>query len=336
MYSVEGVLAARYLEGPLGRMETWSRMRGVLILLGLLLLLAGGAVAAAQYLPVDLSPYLASFPAAQDFLKTPTALYAGGGAAGFGLLLMIIGMATGGKKKPKPAKPAAASRKAAEAKAAPVEPAPAPAPPPQSKATATAPPPPAQPAPPQPARQSPQPAPKPAAPQLQPVAAAPQPAAAKPQASSRPPAGAEPAAARPAAQPDPGPTWTQDPRLLNRKRVSDLVTINDALKAYHKKHGAYPKADGLKGHAERGKLWIPGLAPDFVAELPRDPARSDDPNGPQYLYSSNGTDYKLLANNVALAGGTNVEVLGVRIDASRNPTAEKASFGFWTEAYASH
>jgi hypothetical protein len=28
-------------------------------------------------------------------------------------------------------------------------------------------------------------------------------------------------------------------------------------------------------------------------------------------------------------------VLGVRIDASRNPTWEKASFGFWTEGYAS-
>jgi hypothetical protein len=287
-------------------------MRGVLIFLGLLLLLGGGAIAAAQYVPVDLSPYLASIPGALDFLKSQMALYAGGGSAGFGLVLMIIGMVTGGSKKPKPTKPAAEPRKAAQAKEPAARPAPAAAPPPQSQPAAAAP------------RPAPQPAAKPA-PQLQPAAAAPQMAPqAKPQASSQPP---------PAT--DPGPTWTQDPRLLNRKRVSDIVTINDAIKAYHKKHGAYPKADGLKGFIERGKSWIPGLSPEFIAELPRDPARSDDAAGPQYVYSSNGGEYKLLAHNVALAGGTNVEVLGVRIDASRNPTWEKASFGFWTEAYAS-
>ena len=286
-------------------------MRGVVIFLGLLLLLGGGAVAAAQYVPVDLSPYLSSIPGALDFLKSQTALFAGGGAAGAGLLLMIIGMASGGKKKPP--RPAAAPRKAAEAKAPPPQPVPAPAPPPQPKAAATPPP-----------------APKP---QLQPVAAAPRPAPA-PTPSAPAPSAKPQASAQPPAQADPGPTWSQDPRLFNRKRVSDLVTINDAIRAYHKKHGAYPKADDLKGYAERGKAWIPGLVPDFIAELPRDPARAEEAAGPQYLYRSNGTDYKLLADGVALAGGTNVEVLGVRIDASRNPTLEKASFGFWTEAFA--
>jgi hypothetical protein len=133
---------------------------------------------------------------------------------------------------------------------------------------------------------------------------------------------------------DSAPTWTQDPRLHNRKRVSDLVSINDALKAYHAKHGAYPKAESLGGYTERGTAWIPGLSPDFIKVLPRDPAQSDDPKAPQYLYASNGKDYKLLAHGVALAGGTNVEVLGVKIDNSRNPTVEKASFGFWTEAFA--
>jgi outer membrane biosynthesis protein TonB len=293
-------------------------MRGVVIFLGLLLLLGGGAVAAAQYVPVDLSPYLSSIPGAQDFLKSQMALYAGGGAAAFGLLLMIIAMATGGSKKPRPAKSAPAPKKTAPAEQAQAR---DPAPEPVRAA---------------PPKPQPKPAPKPA-PQPQPVAAAPRSAAApspasgpsaKPQASARPPASAQ------AANANVAPTWTQDPRLLNRKRVSDLVTINDALKAYHTKHGAFPKADGLRGFVERGKAWIPGLAPDFIAELPRDPAQSDDPSGPQYLYSSNGKDYKLLAHGVALAGGTNVEVLGVRIDASRNPTWEKASFGFWTEAFA--
>ena len=58
-------------------------MRVILILLGLLLMLGGGAVAGAQYAPPDLLKMLDSAPAqARDFLQTPTALYAGAGGAG--------------------------------------------------------------------------------------------------------------------------------------------------------------------------------------------------------------------------------------------------------------
>lgn len=126
-----------------------------------------------------------------------------------------------------------------------------------------------------------------------------------------------------------------DPRLTNRKRVSDLVGINDAIKAYYARHGRYPMAKGLEGVLERGKQWIPGLSPDFIADLPRDPAQSNDRNGPQYLYASNGTDYKIIAKGVSLVGGTNVEVLGVRFDPARQNTAENAAFGFWTHGFES-
>ena len=126
-----------------------------------------------------------------------------------------------------------------------------------------------------------------------------------------------------------------DPRLTNRKRVSDLVAINDAIKAYYSKHGRYPMAKGMEGFLERGKAWVPGLAPEFIPDLPRDPAQSNDRNGPQYHYSSNGTDYKIIARGVSLVGGTNVEVLGVRFDPARQNTAENAAFGFWTQGFES-
>ena len=292
-------------------------MRGFLIFLGLLLVLGGGAVAAAQFAPVDLS-MLDSVAGAKEFLASQMALYAGGGAAGFGLLLIIIGAVSGGKKKEKPARAAKpvkaekapAAEKPADPKPAAGRPQPAPQPAPAPKPQSA---PKTQPA---PAAARPAPAPQPAA--ARPAAA---PAAPKPTASAQPPASASAA--------------PQDPRLLNRKRVSDLVTINDALKAYHAKHGAYPKADALAGFPERGAAWIKGLTPDFIPELPRDPAMSSDKAGPQYVYVSNGTDYKLLAQGVSLNGGTNVEVLGVRIDPTRQPTAENASFGFWTAGFAS-
>lgn len=298
-------------------------MRVFLILLGLLLMIGGAAVAGAQYAPPDLLKMLDSAPAqARDFLQTQAALYAGGGAAGFGFLLVILAAATGGKKKAPKAMPVTGNPVKAKAKATEPKPEPAPAPkpappsPPVSAAPVAAPvtpvaqaaaPPPAAPPPAEPAR--------------------PEPPKAKPQASAQPPASAagEKMTIAEAAR--------VSPLLHNRRRVSDLVTINDALKAYFKKHGAYPAAEGLGGMAERGAAWIPGLAPDFLPELPRDPAATAEGGGPQYVYASDGKDYKLLAHNVSLVGSTSVEVLGVKVDRTRQPTMENASFGYWTPGF---
>jgi hypothetical protein len=293
-------------------------VRGFLIFLGLLLVLGGGAVAGARFAQIDLSA-LDSVAGAKDFLLSPMALYAGGGAAGFGLLLIVIAAATGGKRKQKAAKKQTTAPPRTENAAMPdaaLSPEPVAmkaAEPPRTVVS--------------PAEKSPQSPPTPqtfaaaAPPALQPPPAAAQ----KPTASAQPPEGVY----------DPLIASRNDPRLFNRKRVSDLVSINDALKSYHARHGAYPKAEGLNGYAERGPEWIPGITPDFLRELPRDPEQSNGASGPQYVYASDGKDYKLLAQRVSLIGGTNVEVLGVRIDPTRQPTAENAAFGFWSAGFAS-
>ncbi|RYZ14853.1 MAG: hypothetical protein EON61_02030 [Alphaproteobacteria bacterium] len=295
-------------------------MRGFLFFLGLLLIAVGGAVAGAQYANLDLSA-LDAVAGAKAFLLSPNALYAGGGAAALGLLLIVISAATGGKKRAKPTK-AAATKQATQ----PEKPLstdslfdPEPAPPLMAQETQ---------------RTVIRPVEKPQAPNMpKPVVGASdqppwsQPAtapSAKPTASSQPPDGYDPLIAS-----------RSDPRLLNRKRVTDLVSVNDALKAYHAKHGAYPKAEGLLGAVERGDAWIPGLAPEFIPQLPQDPSGMSGQSGAQYVYASDGRNYKLLAQGVSLIGGTNVEVLGVRIDPTRRPTAENASFGFWTPEFAS-
>src|SRR5262245_57792285 len=74
-------------------------MRGVVIFLGVLLLLAGGAVAGAKFAPAETLSFLTSMPAAKEFVVSQMALYAGGGGAGLGLLLIIIAAATGGRKQ---------------------------------------------------------------------------------------------------------------------------------------------------------------------------------------------------------------------------------------------
>jgi hypothetical protein len=281
-------------------------MKGVALLLGVLLLAGGGAVGAVQFVPgLDLA-FLESVGSAKEFLASKNALYAGAGAAGFGLVMLIVGLLpSGSKKRAPPPEIREATPPPSRARSETPRPAPRPV---------EAPKPVAQPAQPRPAPQA-----------IQP----------KPVASAQPPASGRGAKATATAV-DEGsaPTWSQDPRLTNRKRVSDLVSINDALKTYHAKHGKYPMAEKLGGYLDRGKNWIPGLSPEFMAELPRDPAMSNDKAGPQYLYASNGLDYKLVAQGVSLVGGTNVEVLGVKFDPSKNNTMEKAAFGFWTEKFA--
>ena len=345
-------------------------MRGFVIFVGLLLVLGGGAVAGAQFAPMDvttlpeLAPVFDNLTGSREFFKADMALYAGGGVAGFGLLLMIIGAATGGKKPEAPVAksivmPAPRRAKPTKTSAAPAQPAEPPAPPPAQPPESYQPPTAARkPAPrieaapavqkaaaPQPAAApAPTPAapppPKPVSPAPQPVAAAPptpkpviSPAPAlapahdtlkaKPQASGQPPASA--------AQPATTAAPLRDPRMINRKRVQDLVTINDALTAYYAKNGRYPKAESLAGANERGSAWIPGLSPDFLGQLPLDPLHGA---GTQYVYAAEGSNYKLLAQGVSLVGSGNVEVLGIKIDQTRNPTPQNAAFGFWTPAFA--
>jgi hypothetical protein len=265
-------------------------MKGVAVVLGLLLLLGGGAVAAVQYAPVDLSP----LGPTQEFLKSQNALYAGVGAAALGLVLFICGLLPG-KKKPA----VASSPKMAQPIAAELLP---------------------------PGRSAPEPEPPPAAPSATVALMKASGEETSPPATPLPP---------PDAQLAPAPAVsTVDPRLLTRQRISDLVTINDAIKAYHAKAGAYPAAyDGLKGEIERGAHWIPGLIPDFLGELPRDPARAADNNGPQYQYVSNGSGYKLIVHGVS-ADGSPVEVLGVRVDPERRHENSFWAYGFWTDDFA--
>ena len=83
------------------------------------------------------------------------------------------------------------------------------------------------------------------------------------------------------------------------QRMKDLAVIRTALDKYRQVRGAYPVSssngerwngigwDGVPGD------WIPGLVPDFISALPRDPNSAENPFQ-QYVYRSDGKDYKLL------------------------------------------
>jgi prepilin-type N-terminal cleavage/methylation domain-containing protein len=101
----------------------------------------------------------------------------------------------------------------------------------------------------------------------------------------------------------------------NTQRKANLVQVSKALDLYYADNGAYPSTGGsgnwhgacshYGSYADTGAgAWIPGLSPNYMAALPHDP-NTEKPGGTNcpvnqtyacYLYTSNGTDYKLLAH----------------------------------------
>lgn len=101
-------------------------------------------------------------------------------------------------------------------------------------------------------------------------------------------------------------------KARDTQRKANLVQISKALDLYYNDNGAYPSTGGIAnwqgaatvygGFPDTGATWIPGLTPTYMASLPHDPDTNKPkvyclgaPTGASYIYTSNGTDYKLLA-----------------------------------------
>ena len=113
------------------------------------------------------------------------------------------------------------------------------------------------------------------------------------------------------------------------KRLKDLKHINTALTAYHKKYGTYPKSKGYDGFltkwGESSEEWIKGLIPTYIHSLPRDPRKNHD-NTQQYLYKSNGKDFKLISHypeDCKTVKSEHPELI--------DPKRDCWAYGYWTE-----
>jgi hypothetical protein len=116
------------------------------------------------------------------------------------------------------------------------------------------------------------------------------------------------------------------------QEIKDLVELIFALERYKLDYRAYPissnngKAwDGLRSNYGESRLdWIQGLVPVYINALPQDPRRLND-GTKQYLYISNGANYKLIAH---MAG--NCELIKARYPSMVDPTRETYAYGFWS------
>lgn len=122
--------------------------------------------------------------------------------------------------------------------------------------------------------------------------------------------------------------WTD----LSQQRIDDLKAISTALEAYRGDNGAYPAPEGESASygSEGGDRtdWIPGLAPNYIAALPTDP-RMVTAENKQYIYISNGTDYKIIAHAPEDAEC----VRRLRPDLA-DPVRDAYAYGFWSKGAA--
>jgi hypothetical protein len=70
--------------------------------------------------------------------------------------------------------------------------------------------------------------------------------------------------------------------------------------------------------------WIPGLVSAYINALPRDPRNNTTPSQ-QYIYNSDGKDYKLISYNPE-----NITALKKNYPGIADPQRPNNAVGFWT------
>jgi len=124
------------------------------------------------------------------------------------------------------------------------------------------------------------------------------------------------------------------------QRMNDLSSIKTALQNYRTQMGQYPLSveagkswSGIEWSAPQGSDWLPGLVPTFIDNLPHDPRNNQNPYN-QYVYKSNGIDFKLLSLvpedcEFAISNQPSLS------DPARNVYQQCYAYGYWTSGAGS-
>lgn len=126
------------------------------------------------------------------------------------------------------------------------------------------------------------------------------------------------------------------PKSISKSYVelTDLISIVEALIKYRNDHNQYPISssngegfDGLYSNYGESKVnWIEGLVPKYIRDLPRDP-RNLTEGHVQYIYSSDGANFKLIALNPL-----NCKEVALKYPTLIDPMRVCQAYGFWTTA----
>lgn len=88
------------------------------------------------------------------------------------------------------------------------------------------------------------------------------------------------------------------------RRASDLKTVQAALESFKRVQGTYPDTAGawqgdatnFGGFGYDAAGYIPGIVPNYMQALPKDPSGEYPTADGGYMYRSDGTDFKMVVN----------------------------------------
>lgn len=120
------------------------------------------------------------------------------------------------------------------------------------------------------------------------------------------------------------------------KVAVDLGTVNDAIQIYYAEKGVYPTTSG-QWYGYSGGVqttnYVPGLTPSYIDSLPQPKNKSP---AFEYIYNSNGTDYKLIAHDGG--GGTSpgfAKICPYMPNNLKDPNRSCWAAGYWSQGGAS-
>jgi prepilin-type N-terminal cleavage/methylation domain-containing protein len=123
-------------------------------------------------------------------------------------------------------------------------------------------------------------------------------------------------------------------RAKYSREQSDMNAINKTIQMYYATNNTYPSTGGSgswQGWAQASNF-IPGIVPTYASTIPQMP--SDPATENSYLYTSNGTDYKLIRFSPP-AGLPTIERTNNNLaDPARSPANPGGAWGYWSSGGA--
>ena len=117
------------------------------------------------------------------------------------------------------------------------------------------------------------------------------------------------------------------------RTVSDIQAVNKAVQMYYADTGSYPSTGGgwYGYQGVQTANYVPGVAPTYISSLPPMAKLSTQT---EYIYRSDGTNYKLIVHDDGGPSGTGAAVACPAVQSSNpsmiDPQRGCWAYGFWT------
>lgn len=117
-------------------------------------------------------------------------------------------------------------------------------------------------------------------------------------------------------------------RAKYAREQTDLSEVNKLIHLYYVNNGEYPTTTSTWSGLSQTSDYIPGIVPEFTAQIPQMPTSSVSENS--FIYKSNGDDYKLICYSGSDGLPATERVNNPLADPQRNVASNGGAWGYWT------